>query len=199
MFSILLPKLFRKSAPKAIKTITENKADNRIKPLQTEFKSTKDLYAYAKTRCLDALNQPSPYEHALILDTKRNKVIAEYIGDSKVCTIEDLSKLDLDKKNITIVHGHPENYPISIPDIKTLINSEINKVIAFNKKGEFSLVAKQKELTPEYSKHLKSMANETYVEKMAHNDLYKSYLDYNLRRHIPLMGLRYVSNYTFLK
>ena len=199
MFSISLHKLFRKSTSKTIRNITEIKPDNRINPLQAEFKSTKDLFAYAQKRCLDALNQPIPYEHTLIVDTKKNKVIAEYVGNSQKCKIEDLNSLDLDKKNTTIIHGHPENYPISIPDIKTLINSGINKVIAFNTKGEFSLVAKQSELTPEYLKHLQSMANETYVERMVHNDFYKSYLDYNLRTHIPLMGLRYVSNYTFLK
>ena len=199
MFSISLSKIFRKSIPKAIKQMPEIKPNNRINPLQTEFKSTKDLFSYAKKRCLDALNQDSPYEHALILDTKRNKVLAEYIGDSKACTIDDLDFIDLDKKNISIIHGHPDNYPISIPDIKILINSGINKIIAFNQKGEFSLVAKQKELTTDYLKHLRNMNNETDVEGMKHNDFYKSYLDYNLKTHIPLIGLRYVSNYSFLK
>ena len=177
----------------------EIKSNNRINPIQTKFKSTKDLFTYAKKRCLNALNQSAPYEHALILDTKTNKVIAEYLGDSKSCAIENLNILDINKKNITIIHGHPENYPISIPDIKTLINSGINKIIAINKKGEFSLVAKQKELSPNYSKYLKKMRDETYLEDFSDNELYKSYLDNNLRVHIPLMGLKYVSNYTFLK
>ena len=195
MFSIILPKLFKTS----IKKTPIIKPNNRINPIKTEFNSTKELFNYAKKRCIDALNSPSPYEHALILKKKKNKIIAEYLGDYKGCFIEDLNILEIDRKNTTIVHGHPENYPISITDINTLINSGINKVIAFNTKGEFSLVAKQQKLTPEYLKYFKKMENETDVERMEHNDFYKSYLDYNLRTHIPLMGLRYVSNYTFLK
>ena len=48
---------------------------NQVEPLQTEFNSTKDMYAYAKGRCVDALKSKTPYEHTVLVDTKENKVL----------------------------------------------------------------------------------------------------------------------------
>ncbi len=172
---------------------------NKIKQPQMQFKSTKDLFVYSKNRCVNALKKEQPYEHALIVDTKKNMVIAEYIGDVRRCKIEDLNQLDLDKKNTAIIHGHPDNVPISSKDIKTMLNSGVYQVIAINSNGEFSLVAKtlkkDKNINKKFQEFKMDLYNE-YKLSPQENNLFTHDV---LSKHIPLMGLRYVSNYKCLK
>ena len=70
-----LQSLFSRKATKLVpKEIPQ--AENKVMPLQTEFKSTKELFQYAKSRCLEGIHNSQPYEHAVIVDTKKNRVIA---------------------------------------------------------------------------------------------------------------------------
>lgn len=174
-------------------------ASNRVEPLKTEFASTKELFQYAKMRCLNALHSNEPYEHAIVADTKKNKIIAEYIGDRNSCSLEDLPFLELDKEHTIIFHGHLKELPLSSTDLKTLINSNTFCNVAFNPKGEFSLAYKTKDFQTNASKEkfkeyaLKS-AEETY-DIRNNISAYGEMLDYLLRIDAKSMGLKYVSNY----
>lgn len=172
---------------------------NKIKPLKIQFNSTKDLFEYSKNRCINALKQEQPYEHALIVDTKKNTVIAEYIGDSKKCKIEDLNQLDLDKQNTAIIHGHPDSTPISTTDVKTMLDSGVYQVVAFNSKGEFSIVSRTPRNVENINKKLMDLSMDSYNEYPLSHTIYNPFMHSMLSKHMPLMGLRYVSNYKCLK
>lgn len=177
-------------------------AENKVMPLKTEFNSTKELFQYAKSRCLEGIHSPQPYEHAVIVDTKKNRVIAEYKGDENSCRMRDLPFLDLDEKNTVIFHGHPVDYPLSTTDLKTLIESKVSCNVAINPEGEFSLAYKRNNFRPEKSRkeftNFSLSNSEDCLLLRDRPDEYKRMLDYNLRNNSPKMGLRYVTNYNSL-
>ncbi len=203
MFSIKLPKIsiLKRKTPKFV---SNKKQSIQAEPLQRDFRCTKDLFVYAKQRCIQALNQPEPYEHVVIADTKKNKVIVEYVGNSKYCRIDGFEKLNLDKQNTVLIHGHPSSTPISPGDIYTLLNSNLTQVVAINDKGNFSLVAKSTNFDKNVDKAYKRFRNDHFdltSEMLFHNayELYNNATDYMLKKHTPLMGLRYCSNYDYLR
>lgn len=180
------------------------KAKNQVDPLQTEFSSTKELLRYSKKRCLDAINSKTPYEHGLVVDMKKNKILAEYVGDSEHCPMNNLYDINMDKENTVIIHGHPQCYPISSPDVATMMRAGVSQIVAFNPKGEFSLVAtnnlKQKNVDKAFQKYNLELLEETSDLKSPESiELYNIAADYMLKKHSPLMGMRYVSNYSNLK
>ena len=123
-----------------------------VEPLRNDFTSTKDLFTYARKRCVDAINSDKPYEHTVLVDTKKNKVMAEFIGDANHCNLDGIEKMQLDKDNTILLHGHPVGTPISSADVSTILNTPVTQVIAFDKDGKFSLVAKKIDKKPNVSK-----------------------------------------------
>ena len=173
-----------------------------VEPLRNDFTSTKDMFTYAKKRCVDAINSAKPYEHTVLVDTKKNKVMAEFIGDANHCNLDGIEKMQLDKDNTILLHGHPVGTPISSADVSTILNTPVTQVIAFDKDGKFSLVAKKIDKKPNVSKEFNNFRLEQYdlADEMADNgqfELYNKATDYVLKKHAPLMGLRYISNYAY--
>lgn len=179
---------------------------NQVEPLQTEFNSTKDMYAYAKGRCVDALKSKTPYEHTVLVDTKENKVLAEYVGDENNCKIDNFDMLVKNPDYTILVHGHPNSYPLSGADVSLLMRYNVNQVMAVNEKGEFSLVAKRLERPTEkvinntkdnYLKELSYIGEDFYGH--TDSELYKVMCHENLKHNADNMGLRYLTNYFYLK
>ena len=175
-----------------------------VEPLRNDFTSTKDLFTYARKRCVDALNSEKPYEHTVLVDTKKNKVVAEFLGDVNHCCLDGIENMQLDKDNTILMHGHPSGTPVSPPDISAMLNLPIGQVLAFDKNGKFSLVAKKIDRKAEVTKEFKDYRMEQYdlADGMADNgefELYNSATDYVLKKHAPLMGLRYISNYDYAR
>ena len=173
-----------------------------VEPLRNDFTSTKDMFTYAKKRCVDAINSAKPYEHTVLVDTKQNKVLAEFVGDANHCNLNGIEKMQLDKDNTILLHGHPVGTPISSADVSTILNTPVTQVIAFDKDGKFSLVAKKIDKKPNVSKEFNNFRLEQYdlADEMADNgqfELYNKATDYVLKKHAPLMGLRYLSNYAY--
>ena len=206
MFSLSFPKLslFKKSSS----TLTPNSEKLmgvQTEPLQRTFSSTKDLFAYGKKRCMDALNSPSPYEHTVLADIKKNVVVTEFIGDSHSCNINGIENLNFDKENTVLMHGHPVNTPISPADVKVLIDRNVSQVIAFTKNGQFSLVAKSREYPQKTSEEIyKNFRKEhsDLTEGTTLNNVYELYnmaTDHVLKKYSPLMNLKYVTNYDYLR
>lgn len=179
---------------------------NQIDPLKTEFKSTKEMYSYAKGRCIDALKSENPHEHTVLVDTKDNRVLAEYVGDENNCKIDNFDKLVKNPDYTILVHGHPSSYPLSGADVSLLIKYNVNQVMAVNDKGEFSLAAKRLERPNE--KDISS-AKEKYLQELSYigedfyghtnTELYKVMCHENLKKKANNMGLRYITNYSYLK
>ena len=206
MFSLSFPKLslFKKSSS----TLTQNSEKLmgvQTEPLQRTFSSTKDLFAYGKKRCMDALNSSSPYEHTVLADIKKNVVVTEFIGDSHSCNINGIENLNFDKENTVLMHGHPVNTPVSPADVQVLIDRNVSQVIAFTKNGQFSLVAKNREYSQKTSEEIyKNFRKEhsDLTEGTTLNNVYELYnmaTDHVLKKYSPLMNLKYVTNYDYLK
>ena len=177
----------------------------QTEPLQRTFSSTRDLFAYGKKRCIGALNGPNPYEHTVLADIKKNVVLTEFIGDSHSCNINGIENLNFDKENTVLMHGHTVNTPVSPADVKVLIDRNVSQVIAFTKNGQFSLVAKNREYSQKTSEEIyKNFRKEhsDLTEGTTLNNVYELYnmaTDYTLKKYSPLMSLKYVSNYDYLR
>ena len=78
--------------------------------------------------------------------------MAKFIGDAKHFNLDGLEKMQLDKDNTILLHGHPVGTPISSADVSTILNTPVTQVIAFDKDGKFSLVAKKIDKKPNVSK-----------------------------------------------
>lgn len=201
MFSFLIPK-FSIFTKKQRPPVAPHKpaSSNMVEPLQYQFSCTKDLFQYAKKRCVDALHSESPYEHVVVADIKKNKVLAEYKGNENSCNLDGFEKLEIDKDSTMLLHGHPEDFPLSSPDVNVLLKYNIGQVLAFDKNGKFSLMAKDVGYKPNKTKEFLDFRLEQYdVDEMCFSPkdktLYCAVTDDILKKHAPLMGLRYVSNY----
>lgn len=118
-------------------------AYNYIKKLgkpKADFNSTKELYAYAKKKIVSVAKDVG-LEYLIIADTKKNKILAEALGDYDYVKIDNKILLGRDKQNITVMHGHTKkNYPLSVTDCMHLCRHKYDKIIAFDTKGHFSLL-----------------------------------------------------------
>lgn len=179
---------------------------NQIEPEKIQFKSTKEMFAYAKKKCVDALKDKNPYEYSVVMDTKKNKILAEYSGDAHHCEMLNLDSLSLDLKNTAIMHGHPDSYPLSSPDVRLLLGRNINQVIAVDINGQFSMMYK-KVGTPVAEPGSKACINfdnkcmdnvESFYE-MRNPAMKKGLIDYTLRVCADDLGLRYITNYDYLR
>ena len=206
------------SEQKRIMLIKNDK--NFVESLKKEFKSTKEMFAYAKERCIDGIKKG--YEHTVIMDTKTNKVIAEFKGDAKSCKIDCIDLMKLDKENTAVMHGHPKNFPLSHGDICFLKNYGFKQMIAVDEKGEFSLVYRKN--LPQKTEDKKGLKN-WYLERRERKRLerefvsysansmedycffkngtaelpYKCGVDYTLKSCMPKLNMRYVTNFSYLK
>ena len=182
------------------------KAPNQVEPLKKDFNHTKEMFGYAKERCMSSLKGESPYEYTVIMDKKHNKVIAEYTGDADCCSISNLSELPINSEDTVLMHSHPDSYPLSGTDVKTLLSYNVNQVIAVDKNGQFSLIARRADVpcAKMKSKAVKEFTNDC----MANCDDYYSFNSKELLKHLThdtltkhsdRMGLKYVTNYGYLK
>jgi len=117
---------------------------NQLTTMITEFDSTKELYSYAKNKiihCAKELNK----EYLIIADTKRNKILFEKLGEKDFVDIQEFSFPKNEKNNITLMHGHvtKKGSPLSRADCYHLCCEKYDKIIAFNKKGRFSLLQRK--------------------------------------------------------
>ena len=178
---------------------------NRVEPERVNFNSTKEMFEYAKSKVISPLQGEAPSEYTVVMNVKENKVLAEYRGDASSCSLSDLETLPLDDLNVVLMHGHPDSYPISKMDVKTLLNYTINQVIAVDKDGKFSMVARRNGI-----KHANLKSNEYKKFSAECDDNMDSYLDSHnkemqklmthttLSRFADSLGLRYVTNYPYL-
>ena len=179
---------------------------NQVDPERVDFKSTKEMLQYAKNKIVPPLETEKPYEYTVVANIKDNKVLAEYTGAEHKCTLENLESLPIDEENTVVIHGHPDSYPISSMDMTTLLKYKLNQVIAIDKNGQFSLVAKRAGV-PAASVKSKEFRAYDYA-CMDNTDMYmtirsekmlKELTHDTLTNHADKMGLRYVTNYDYLR
>ena len=178
---------------------------NQVDPERVDFGSTKEMLEYAKTKAITALKDENPHEYTVVANVKTNKVWVEYTGDHNNCTLKNLESFPLDENEVVLVHGHPDSYPISRADVKTLLEYRLNQVIAVDKDGNFSMVARKPGVTSAKidSKEMKAFTREcddnydTYLDIHSENFL-KRMTHSTLVRNADALGLRYITNYPYL-
>lgn len=113
---------------------------DRFMPIQREFRSTKELYCYAKNKII-ACAKNKKKEYLIIADTKNNKILYEKLGNRDSVDISNFVFPEKEKQNITVIHGHVtrNGSPLSVSDCLHLCHHKYEKIIAFNKKGRFAL------------------------------------------------------------
>lgn len=110
------------------------------------FQSCDVAQKYAKNRVIQALKSKEAFERGFLL--KDNIIISEINGDNSRIVLEDqLPKMDF--KDCDFVHGHPDiskfgTTPVSLEDYLTFLGLNLNKMIAYNKDGQFSSIEKVK-------------------------------------------------------
>lgn len=108
------------------------------------FQSGDVAQMYAKNRVLQALKSKDSFERGILL--KENVIYSEINGDNSRIVLEGkLPKMDL--KGCDFVHGHPDiskfgTTPVSLEDYLSFLGLNLNKMIAYNKEGEFSSIEK---------------------------------------------------------
>lgn len=181
-------------------------AKNRVTPERTDFRSMKEMLGYAKGKVIPPLKAEKPFEYTVVANMDSNKVLAEFVGEENKCTLHGLESLLKEGENIVLIHGHPDSYPISRMDVSTLLDYNINQVIAIDKNGQFSLVAKRVDVP---SATTKSKAYKNFNEAcMGNMDAYfdmhsekmlKEMTHDTLQNHADNLGLRYTTNYDYLR
>ena len=205
----IIKRLFRKNTTPLLESDVKTQwAKNQIEPLQDTFTSTKDMYNYAKERCIADLSGRRPKEHALVIDLKNKKVLAEYRGTAYDCKLENISSLPINSNDTAIFHGHLDSMPISKPDVAFLLNNDVNQVIAINNKGEYSIIKKtvNNKSEHEIKSAYDSFNNENNIitQKYYEDNIINKYI-YRLLRHNVLkekadsMGLKYITTYSIFK
>lgn len=126
-----------------ISRIKNIQAHNYLKSFgkpKLEFKSTKDLYSYARKKIV-GMARDIELEYLIVADTKKNKILTESVGDRENVYIDNKIFLGENKRNITVMHGHTKkNHPLSTTDCMHLCKHGYDKIIAFDTKGNFSLL-----------------------------------------------------------
>lgn len=104
---------------------------------------------YAKNRAISALKGYKPHERFIVVD--QNRILDEIEGHS---TMGFIFPNKYKTKGISIVHGHPDSYakgcttPVSASDASTILRwGNLNEIIAYNSKGEFSILRKKQTTT----------------------------------------------------
>ena len=181
-------------------------AKNQIVPERTDFRSTKEMFGYSKGKIIPALEGENPYEYTVVANVKDNKVLAEYKGDDHKCTLDNLESMLSEDQNVVLIHGHPGSYPISPTDVTTLLRYNIGQIIAIDKNGQFSMVAKRADVP---SAKVKSKAYKSFDKDCLDDyDMYYSIRSDQLLKHsthdtlkknADNLGIRYCTNYEYLK
>lgn len=108
------------------------------------FQSSLTAQKYAKKTVIRALKSETPFEKGVLY--KDNVILAEINGENSRIVLEGkLPKMDL--KGCDFVHGHPDiskfgTTPVSLEDYLTYLGLKLNKIIAYNKEGQFSSIEK---------------------------------------------------------
>ncbi len=144
MIKLIAPLNYPKINLKNIKT----KSLGWIRPDNTiNFQTTEAAQTYAKNRVIQALKLPFPFERGIIIN--KNRVLKEFNGNFNFIEIPKSTAETL-TASADFIHGHPNHSkfgttPVSLQDYLVLITNKFNRMIAYNQKGEFSMLEKKAE------------------------------------------------------
>lgn len=159
---------------KSISKIVNNNLTNPLKMTQICDEFCSDIY---KAKCLDALKSENPHEIVILLDKKSGRYLCEFSGSAQECAI-DLPKVS---EPLILLHAHPSidgvSLPVSIQDFLVMNESNVDKIVAYNIKGEQSYLQKTPQFKPltnkqiinlqaDYMRHIVSAAPKQEAEKI---------------------------------
>lgn len=135
-----------------------NAVSRCIKPI---FKSVPDMYCnnILKQNCVSALKSSNPYELAYVIDKKTQIPVSKFVGNLHSCEI-DLQGVS---SPVYIIHSHPSvigdiSLPVSLQDYILMNNNPfIEKVVAYNIKGEESYLLKKPNFVSLSEKELENL------------------------------------------
>ena len=102
------------------------------------FESVKGAEEFAKNRVVQALKTPKPFERGVFI--KDNRILGQVDGNENFVDITEMAYYKIKEKGVSFVHGHTEDIPLSINDFLTMICRKYKRMIAYNKKGEISMI-----------------------------------------------------------
>lgn len=94
---------------------------------------------YANNKVLTYLQGDNPIEYGVAV-AKNGEILEETEGTDINCSFNDRTVLT---KNCTIIHGHPTKSLLSAGDLFTLLDNDIEDVIAITKDGLYSRLSKK--------------------------------------------------------
>lgn len=156
------------------KIINKNNITNPIKNIFGRDEFCLDVY---KAKCIKALNCETPHEVAIILDKNTHKYLGEFYGGAESCAV-NLNKFS---SPLILLHGHPPinkmTLPVSFQDFLLMNEHNIDKLVAYNIRGEQSFLQKTaqfqnlnqkeiEELNIDFICHLIKSAPKEEVEKI---------------------------------
>ena len=191
-----------------MKTLPLSRIDsalNSFAPTQTKFDSTKAMYDYARKRIVGVAKEFNR-EYLVVANTSKNEILFERLGERKAVRVENWL-LPNDRRNIAVIHGHTRNgYPLSSRDCLHLINGEYDKVIAFDKRGRFSLLQNLPKSNLEKAKEIIKYEFSEFKKALREQPILKRVLKYlgitaqkhensylKARLNQPDINMRYVS------
>lgn len=149
-----------------------------------------------KTKCLEALQGPNPREVVYVLEQNTGSCFTEAVGDASSCAVKLKTIQTLNKNaSMVLLHGHPDiskeagSLPVSLQDFLVLNNNkQLQKIIAYNSKGEQSFLRKKPEYKPlseEQIKDLKNKYMKAFINesKPEQTDKIKELIDYSSKNH----------------
>ena len=100
-----------------------------------------------KQKCINALKCKNPYELVVTIDKSSGKILGEFIGDLQKCHV----KLPQETSPLVLLHGHvsvkEKTLPVSLQDFLLMNDTNVNKIIAYNKNGQESYLQKNANFT----------------------------------------------------
>lgn len=154
-------------------SFSNNIADEFVKKytpaIDSESKILPFTYINAKSECIKALNSDKPYEKMFLINAKTGSTIGKISGETTKCEITQ-ALLDKCTKDTIVLHGHPPfideiSAPVSFQDFKLLNTTDIKKIVAFNKQGQFSSLEKA-ENYEKFSKKDFNQLEKTYMNAL---------------------------------
>ncbi len=136
-----------------------------------KFDNFRQAYRYAKNKCVQALHVESPHEYAVLLDNKGKIITEKALGETGGYVNTSNIK---NSGNCMFIHGHTESSgtttPVSLADYYNMVQDQIGRVIAYDKKGNYNSLKLSKDFDKK-NIDMKEVTKKYFKEVLEDTDL----------------------------
>lgn len=135
------------------------KIGRNLHTVPVKLGNSPDMFSHniGKQKCINALKCKNPYELVMVIDKSSGKILGEFMGDLKNCYV----KLPQKTSPLVLVHGHNsikgKTLPVSFQDFLLMNDTNVNKIVAYNEKGQESYLQKNANFTPLSKKQIEQL------------------------------------------